>query len=111
MSPDGRHRLSWRILRRVSTMGKNTLALVGFGTMVSLALEYKVDRDLGNKDNELASGELVAGETKQRVLVIPFHRMKVVEKKKKSLDAMKLAKALSSNQQDGSGDEKIIEVT
>eukprot|EP00586_Coscinodiscus_wailesii_P001775 CAMPEP_0172491864 /NCGR_PEP_ID=MMETSP1066-20121228/22768_1 /TAXON_ID=671091 /ORGANISM="Coscinodiscus wailesii, Strain CCMP2513" /LENGTH=687 /DNA_ID=CAMNT_0013261131 /DNA_START=174 /DNA_END=2233 /DNA_ORIENTATION=- len=64
-------------LRRVASASKSLLALVGVYTVVPVAYDYYLSR----KENE---GEWKDKE-KKSVLVIPFHRMKIVETKKRNL--------------------------
>lgn len=104
------------VFRRVKSAGKTGLALVGFGTLAWMAFEYKIDRDMeaagddgtGRDPSAAAKTTGAAREPRKRVLVIPFHRMKVVERKE-GFTFDKLAKGLSST---GSGNpgEKVIEI-
>ena len=66
-------RMSFGILRRVRRATTGTLALVGFGAVVALAYEYSQLEEpvlLGGGDDK---------KEKKQVLVLPFHRMKLVE--------------------------------
>lgn len=68
-----RHRLG-ALLRRLGSSTKTSLAAVGLGTTVYLSNDLIQYRKLkGNKKNNV-----------KNVLVLPFHRMKIVEHKKSS---------------------------
>jgi len=93
-----------KFLGRVTSASKTALAIVGFGTLASLALEYKIQGDRTAKSGD--ENQKVKGEPKKRVLVIPFHRMRVVEKRSTgSFLNRPFSSHLSVND-----DEKMIEV-
>lgn len=76
---------------------KGPLTLAGLALAATVAMEYKNARDVA----EDQKGD------KKRVLVLPFHRIKLVERKKPGFDAA-LLESLSSN--DSSADDAIMEV-
>lgn len=60
------------IIRRIGRATKNSLAVVGFGTSAVAAHQFGLFESLATNEDE---------EPKRRVLVLPFHRMKIVEQK------------------------------
>lgn len=77
---------SWNALRRVRRAATGSLALVGLGAVATVAYEWNQMKQVEE------DGLDETGEMKKRVLVIPFHRMTLVERKKNSFDGRSLAK-------------------
>ena len=81
------------LVRRAGSAGKTVLAVVGIFAVGSAALEYKLDHEIdeARRRHSLSVGDDSDEDTQeekkkhQRVLVLPFNRIKVVEKKKQNL--------------------------
>jgi len=74
---------TYRFLRGVGNVGTKSLALIGFGTVAYIYYEY-------NEAIFPVEEKKKAG--KKKVLVLPFHRMQIVETKAKELNPFNLAK-------------------
>jgi len=68
---------SLSILRRLGSAAKTSLAIIGFGTSAYAAKEL---HGITNATSDL--------DAKKNILVLPFHRMKIVEEKKPSLSTL-----------------------
>ena len=82
------------LVRRAGSAGKTVLAVAGVFAVGSAALEYKLDQEIIEARQRHSSsagdnnGEDTAEAKKkkhQRVLVLPFYRIKIVEKKKQNV--------------------------
>jgi hypothetical protein len=97
-----------RVLRRFQRATTGTLALVGVGALGYMAWEYQSMQAIRQED-EYREATAANDESsdkkkkKKRVLVLPFHRMKLVETKKPSLSDF--ASRLSDD-----NDDRILEV-
>ena len=69
---------SLSILRRLGSATKTSFAIVGLGTSVYAAKELHGITNATSSSNDLNA-------RKKNILVLPFHRMKIVEEKKQSL--------------------------
>ena len=67
---------AFAILRRLGSTAKTSFALVGLGTTIYAANEIKQYNDI------FLTKSTKSGEEKKNILVLPFHRMKIVEQKK-----------------------------
>ena len=81
---------SLALLRRLGSKAKTSLAVVGLGTTLYAAKEAKEYNDIYLKPNKIQEG----GEEKQ-ILVLPFHRMKIVEQKKQTFSLSSFTAKLS----------------
>lgn len=80
------------ILKRLGTTAKNSLAVLGFCTAVYSAKQ-------AHETFSMTWSHSHQGERKKKILVLPFHRMKIVEQKKSSLSSF--MDKLSSGKEDG----------
>ena len=67
---------AFAILRRLGSTAKTSFALVGLGTTIYAANEIKQYNDI------FLTKSTKSGEEEKNILVLPFHRMKIVEQKK-----------------------------
>jgi signal peptide peptidase SppA len=79
------------VLRRLGTTAKNSLAVLGFCTVVYTAKEVHGTFSIFDSVNKTAR-------KKKKILVLPFHKMKIVEQKKPSFS--NLLDKLSSGKED-----------
>ncbi|CAB9522018.1 Putative signal peptide peptidase SppA [Seminavis robusta] len=86
---------SGAVVKRIGKAAKTSLAVVGFGTVASLGYYYNDTKKFAKEEGSLSS--------KQRVLVLPFHRFKIVKKE----DRDKLAALLQSTRRSSSDDEEV----
>lgn len=84
------------IVRRLGTTTKNSLAVIGFCTVVYTAKEVHGSFSIFDRVTK-------STKRKKKILVLPFHKMKIVEQKKPSLS--NLLDKLSSGRED-----KVMEV-
>lgn len=96
-------------VRRFGQGIKTGLAIVGTATLVSVYVEYK---RLNNNDNPKQEnddkGNKTKLEKKQQVLVIPFHRIQIVEKK--DLNSLStLQKSFKKASDDDDNDNIVVE--
>lgn len=70
------------ILRRIQRATTRSLALVGVGTLAYIAYDYNSMKVVRQED-EYRADAAKDDKKKKRVLVLPFHRMRLVETKKK----------------------------
>eukprot|EP00545_Synedropsis_sp_CCMP1620_P004767 CAMPEP_0119006820 /NCGR_PEP_ID=MMETSP1176-20130426/2561_1 /TAXON_ID=265551 /ORGANISM="Synedropsis recta cf, Strain CCMP1620" /LENGTH=800 /DNA_ID=CAMNT_0006958823 /DNA_START=120 /DNA_END=2522 /DNA_ORIENTATION=+ len=100
------------ILRRFQRATTGSLALVGIGALAVIAYEYRAMKQLrdDNDEQQIANGtantdddESKKRKKKKRVLVLPFHRMRLVETKTTQWST--LASRLADD-----ADEQILEV-
>mmetsp|Transcript_25761 Transcript_25761/g.56492 ORF Transcript_25761/g.56492 Transcript_25761/m.56492 type:complete len:356 (-) Transcript_25761:1189-2256(-) len=95
-TPSLRHRMPLMsgLVRRAGSAGKTVLAVAGVFAIGSAALEYKLDQEISEARQRHSSsagdnnGENTAEAEKkkrQRVLVLPFYRIRIVEKKKQNV--------------------------
>lgn len=82
------------ILRRLGSTAKTSFALVGLGTTVYGANEIKKYNDA---HPDLPYETSTSKEGQKNVLVLPFHRMKIVEQKKKKFSISSLSSKLSDD--------------
>jgi protease-4 len=68
------------VLRRLSSVAKTSFAIVGLGTSVYAAKELHGITNAASRSND-------DNNRKKNILVLPFHRMKIVEQKKQSLSS------------------------
>lgn len=88
-------RVHGKVRKLLGSAVKGPLTLAGFALAAVLAVEYKNARDVADD----RKGD------KKRVLVLPFHRIKLVETKKPSFSA-----TLESLSASDSGDDIVMEV-
>lgn len=93
------------ILRRLQRATTGSLALVGIGALAAIAYEYRSMKQVRDEEKCLtaADGSDNDEAKKKRVLVLPFHRMRLVETKKNQFG--NLTSRLADD-----GDERILEV-
>lgn len=91
----GPPRVHGRVRKFIGSALKGPLTLAGLALVATFAIEYQNAKELA----EDAKGD------KKRVLVLPFHRMKLVENKRPSFSA-----TLDSLSASDSGDESVMEV-
>ena len=111
-------RIGWACFSLVGpgSVGKTVLAVCGAVTVASAGLDYRWDREreearLRAKGKDAYGGGAGSADGRGRVLVLPFYRMKVVERKQRSpLSALgsRLRKHMSSL--GGGDDESPIEI-
>lgn len=86
------------VLRRLGTTTKNSLAVLGFCTVVYSAKELRGTFSIFDQTQTKSTSK-----TKKKVLVLPFHRIKIVEQRKPSFSTF--LDKLSSG-----GEDKVMEV-
>jgi len=81
-------------LRRLGTAAKNSLTFLGFCTVVYTA------KEIHDTFSTMERTNADRGTKKKKILVLPFHRMKIVEQKKPSFSTL-LDKFSASGREDG----------
>jgi protease-4 len=85
------------VIRRAGGAAKTSFAAVGFITAVGLAIEYDMFNGIAPTDPKKSK---ISESDKKKVLVIPFHRLQLVEHKQRNDWKSLLSGLDSSNQED-----------
>ena len=97
------------LLRRAGSAGKSLLAVAGVWAIGSAALDYKWEMEEKKRRYEHGDAEKKK-QPKEQVLVLPFHRMQIVEKAKQNALSSLAPKLFSRLSDAGDGKNSPIEI-